>query len=218
MSSRVVAFVPIKLQSQRLPGKNLKLLGPLPLLRYVFEMLVEIDLIDDVYAFCSDDSIIDLLPKKVKFLKREESLDSDETLGSEIYDSFVSKIDSDYYLLAHSTSPFIEADTIRDALTKVMSGDFDSAFTAQKIKNFVWYQEKPLNYSLDFVPRTQDIEPIYVECSAFFIFKKEGWTDYQRRIGDLPYMVLLSGRESVDIDDQEDFLLAQFYLDKDPSG
>ena len=214
MSSKVVAFVPIKLNSQRLAGKNLKVLGSLPLIQYILKSLLQVDRIDDVYVFCSDDTIVEFLPDQVKFLKRDASLDTDETLGSAIYESFVSHVKADYYLLAHATSPFIKPETISNALSQVLYSDFDSAYTAQAVNNFVWFQNKPLNYSPDFIPRTQDIEPVYIECSAFFIFSRRYWLDKRRRIGDSPYMVLLEGREAIDIDNDVDFTLAEFYLDR----
>jgi len=214
MSSKVVAFVPIKLNSQRLAGKNLKILGSQPLIQYILKSLLQVDRIDDVYVFCSDDSIVEFLPDQVKFLKRDASLDTDETLGSTIYESFVSHVKADYYLLAHATSPFIKSETISNALSQVLHSNFDSAYTAEAVNNFVWFQNKPLNYLPDFIPRTQDIEPVYIECSAFFIFSRRYWLDKKRRIGDAPYMVLLEGREAIDIDNNVDFTLAEFYLDK----
>ena len=89
---KVVAFVPIRLNSKRVVGKNLKMLGDKPLLQYILETLVTVPQIDEVYVYCSDESIIPYLPQKVKFLKRSTSLDSDETLGKEIYISVRSDI------------------------------------------------------------------------------------------------------------------------------
>ena len=83
---RVVAFVPIRLNSKRVVGKNLKMLGNRPLLQYILETLRNTASIDEVYVYCSQEEIIPLLPQGVKFLKRDESLDRDETLGQEIYD------------------------------------------------------------------------------------------------------------------------------------
>lgn len=214
MSKRVVAFVPIKLNSQRLAGKNLKVLGTIPLIQHILNSLVKVKNIDDVYVFCSDSSIVNILPDGVKFIKRDKSLDLDEALGADIYNSFLNCIDADYYVLAHATSPFIKSETISNAIDKVLNEEYDSAFTLQAVKNFVWYQNKPLNYSLDLIPRTQDIEPIYVECSAFFIFSKKQWKNSKRRIGVNPYMVILEGPEATDIDTQEDFSLAEFYINK----
>ena len=81
---KVVAFVPIRLNSKRVVGKNLKLLGEKPLLHYILETLTKVASLDKVYVYCSQEEIIPYLPEGVKFLKRSTSLDRDETLGQEI--------------------------------------------------------------------------------------------------------------------------------------
>ncbi|MBR2637463.1 MAG: acylneuraminate cytidylyltransferase family protein [Bacteroidaceae bacterium] len=202
---KVVAFVPIRLNSKRVAGKNLKLLGDKPLLLYILETLVKVPQLTDVYVYCSQESIIPYLPKGVKFLKRDSSLDSDETLGKEIYEAFVRDIDADIYMLAHTTSPFIKPETISNALEKVINGGHDSSFSAQKIQTFTWYDGKPLNYDLKEIPRTQTIEPVYVETSAFYIFKREVWTELHQRVGNRPFMAITDAIEGVDIDNPEDF-------------
>lgn len=209
---KIVAFVPIRLNSKRVVGKNLKLLGNKPLLKYVFEKLLNVKSIDEVYAYCSSDEIVQYLPEGVKFLKRSISLDSDETLGHEIYSAFVKDVDADIYVLAHTTSPFIKPESISSAIDKLIYDNFDSAFSVEKIQTFTWYKNSPLNYSLTLVPRTQDLEPIYVETSAFFIFKKEIWTLHGRRIGFKPYLQVVDKVEAVDIDNPEDFQLAELIV------
>ncbi|MBR6648734.1 MAG: acylneuraminate cytidylyltransferase family protein [Bacteroidaceae bacterium] len=210
---KAVAFVPIRLNSKRVVGKNLKKLGEKPLLQYILETLVKVQGLDEIYVYCSQESIIPYLPKGVKFLKRDTSLDSDETLGKEIYEAFVKDVQADVYMLAHTTSPFVKPGTIEKALKAVTSGKHDSAFSAQKIQTFTWFNGKPLNYSLKEIPRTQTIEPIYVETSAFYIFRREVWTELNQRIGNNPYMALTDTIESVDIDNPEDFEFASTIIE-----
>ena len=211
---KVVAFVPIRLNSKRVVGKNLKMLGNRPLLQYILETLRNTASIDEVYVYCSQEEIIPLLPQGVKFLKRDESLDRDETLGQEIYDAFTKEVDADIYILAHTTSPFIKAETIENAVRQVTEGNHDSAFSAQKVQTFSWYKGHPLNYDLKEIPRTQTIEPVYFETSAFYIFRREVWTVLNQRIGNNPYMALTDTIESVDIDNPEDFEFASVIIDK----
>ncbi len=206
---KTVAFVPIRLNSKRVAGKNLKLLGKKPLLCYILESLQKVNTIDEVYVYCSNDSIVQYLPHGIKFLKRPESLDRDETLGQEIYDAFINTIKADVYILAHTTSPFIQSATIENALDKIINDDYDSAFSAEKIQTFAWYKGKPLNYDLKAIPRTQTIEPVYIETSAFFMFKRDIWTEHHQRIGFKPYMAILDKIEGVDIDWPEDFEFAE---------
>ncbi|MCM1150759.1 MAG: acylneuraminate cytidylyltransferase family protein [Alistipes sp.] len=206
---KTVAFVPIRLNSQRVEGKNLRQLGGKPLLRHILDALSSCRRIDEIYVYCSDESIRPLLPGGVRFLRRSEMLDRDTTLGCEIYDAFTAEVEADFYVLAHATSPFIRPETIDGALERVHSGEYDSAFSAERIRTFAWYGGRPLNYSLDNIPRTQTIEPVYVETSAFFIFPRALWCERHRRIGDRPYMAVVDRIEGLDIDYPEDFAMAE---------
>lgn len=206
---KTAAFVPIRLNSQRVAGKNLRQLGGEPLMCHILRTLTRVEGIDEVYVYCSDESIRDLLPPGVRFLRRNAGLDRDTTLGRAIYDSFTAQIEADLYVLAHATSPFIRAETIEGALRQVRSGSYDSAFSAEKIQTFAWFGGRPLNYAPDNIPRTQTIEPVYIETSAFFIFPRTLWTEHHRRIGDNPYMAVVDRIEGMDIDNPEDFTMAE---------
>ena len=206
---RRVAFVPIRLNSQRVEGKNLRELGGRPLMAYLLESLAAARNIDKVYVYCSNPAIVEYLPEGVEWLQRDECLDQNTTLGEEIYDAFTREVEADIYILAHATSPFIRTATIEQAVRSVESGEYDSAFSAERVQTFAWWQGRPLNYSLQHVPRTQDLEPLYVETSAFFVFRAEVWREQHRRIGQRPYMAVTDRIESMDIDDPDDFLLAE---------
>ena len=127
---KTAAFVPIRLNSQRVSGKNLRPLSGSPLMCHILRTLTEVEGIDEVYVYCSDERIREFLPEGVRFLRRSEELDRDTTLGREIYDSFTAEVEADLYVLAHATSPFIRAETVADALRKVVSGEYDSAFSS----------------------------------------------------------------------------------------
>lgn len=206
---KTVAFVPIRLNSQRVAGKNLRLLGGKPLMCHILETLVRVRGIDEVYVFCSDRRIEEYLPERVRFLERSADLDRDTTLGAEIYDSFTARVEADLYVLAHATSPFLRPATLEDALTEVVSGRHDSAFSAERIQTFAWFEGRPLNYSCEAIPRTQTLEPVYIETSAFFIFPRTLWLGRHRRIGERPYMAVVDRIEGLDIDNPEDFTMAE---------
>ena len=209
MIMKRVAFVPVRLNSQRVEGKNLRELGGRPLMTYLLETLTRVDNIDEVYVYCSNPAVIPYLPEGVKFLQRDERLDQNTTLGAEIYDAFTREVEADIYILAHATSPFIRSATIANAVAQVESGEYDSAFSAERVQTFAWWQDRPLNYSLERVPRTQDLEPVYVETSAFFVFREDVWREKHRRIGERAYMAVTDRIESMDIDNTDDFLLAE---------
>lgn len=205
---KVVAFVPIKLNNQRLPGKNLLPLAGEPLCRHVFKALLAVRGVDEVVAHCSDVSLAEYLPEGVRLILRDKELDGDLVKGLGIYEAFIRDVDADVYILAHATSPFIEAATIQRGVDAVLSGRHDSAFSAQRVQTFVWFGGRPVNYELGDVPRTQDIEPVWIETSAFYVFQKEVLMRTHRRIGDKPFLVEVSGLEAIDIDEREDYEMA----------
>lgn len=202
---KVVAFVPIKLNSQRLPHKNILPLGEHPLCWHVLNTLLQVEQIDETYVYCSDPMIKQYVPEGVIYKKRDARLDGDTVKGFEIYRSFIEEVDADIYVLAHTTSPFIKKESVEAALNAVISGEHDSAFSAERIQTFAWYKQKPINYDLNDVPRTQDMEPIWVETSAFYIFRKEIFTKHNRRVGFSPYIQEVFGIEAIDIDEKKDY-------------
>ncbi len=205
---KTVALIPIKLNSQRLPHKNILPIAGHPLCWHICNTLLQVNGIDDVYVYCSDPAVTEYLPKDTIYKQREKRLDGDNVKGFDIYRSFINEIDADNYVLAHTTSPFIKASSIENALGHVLAGENDSAFSAERVQNFAWFQGRPINYDINDVPRTQDMEPIWVETSAFFIFKKEIFTVHNRRIGFNPFIQEVSGIEAVDIDEKKDYELA----------
>ena len=205
---KTVAFIPIKMNSQRLPHKNILPVAGHPLCWHLCDSLLKAKGIDEVYVYCSDEDIKNYIPEGIIFKQREKWLDGDKIKGFDIYREFIKEVDADVYVLAHTTSPFIKVASIENALSHIISGDNDSAFSAERIQTFAWYKGKPINYDLNDVPRTQDMEPIWVETSAFFMFKKEIFTVHNRRIGYNPYIQEVSGIEAVDIDEKKDYELA----------
>jgi len=171
-------------------------------------LLLQVKGIDEVYVYCSDEDVTNYIPERAIFKKREKWLDGDLVKGFDIYRSFINEVDADVYVLAHTTSPFIKVSSIENALSHILSGENDSAFSAERIQTFAWYKEQPINYDLNDVPRTQDIEPIWVETSAFFMFKKDIFTVHNRRIGYYPFIQEVSGIEAMDIDEKKDYDLA----------
>lgn len=208
MEKKVVALVPIKLNSQRLPNKNILPIGGKPLCWYICKRLLEVKRIDEIYVYCSDKSVDRYLPKGIHIKERPQWMDGNEVKGSDIYEGFINSVDADVYVLAHTTSPFVKSTSISNALEKVLSGEYDSAFSATCYKTFAWYNKQPINYELKNVPRTQDIEPVWIETSAFYIFQKEIFTLKHQRIGANPYIQAVSGMEAVDIDEKSDYEMA----------
>lgn len=210
---KIVAIMPIKLNNERCPGKNTRLLGNKPLLCYELDNLKETKLLDSINVFCSSEDVVKYLPKNVKFIKRSPELDLPTSNFNQIFSAFIEKEYADIYVYAHATAPFITVDTMRECINAVISGEYDSAFCAQKIQTFLWQDGKPLNFDSNNLPRTQDLKPVYQETSGVYVFTREVFEKYKRRIGIKPFIKCVSLKEAVDIDNPEDFELAERLVD-----
>lgn len=212
---KTVAIMPIKLKNERLPGKNTMLLAGKPLLQHQLLATMQSGLADEIYVYCSDEAVCPYLPAGVKFLKRSPDLDLPTSNFTQIFSAFSRTVPADIYVYVHATAPFITVETITECIRAVQGGAFDSAFCAVKIQDFLWKQGEPLNFDAANIPRSQDLEPIYRETSGVYVFTREVFDRFSRRIGRNPYIKEVSYKEAVDINNPEDFKLAEAvaYLD-----
>lgn len=127
---------------------------------------------------------------------------------NEVLQAFAREIPSDIYVMTHTTAPFIKSSSIKKGLEAVLSGDFDSSFAVKKLQDFLWKDGRPFNYELDNIPRTQDLPPLFEETSGFYIYKSNIIRNLNRRIGQKPFLVEVGEIESIDIDEPEDFKIA----------
>lgn len=209
---KIVAIMPIKLINERCPGKNTRMLGNKPLLQYELDNLKITNLCDSINVYCSDEAVLPFLPEKVNFIKRPTDLDLPTSNFTQIFKAFMSQMDADIYVYAHATAPFISVDTMKQCIEAVLSGNYDSAFCAVKLQDYLWKNGEPLNFDATNLPRTQDLEPIYQETSGVYVFTKEVFNKYGRRIGIKPFIKEVTFKEAVDIDNIEDFELAEVML------
>ena len=199
----------MKLNNQRLPQKNTKsFTNGKPLCHYILSTLLTVEKIDEIYVYCSNPDIQKFIPDGIQFLRRSESLDQDTTSMTEVLTSFTKEIPADIYVMTHSTAPFISKKSIEKGLSAVLTDGFDSSFAAKKLQDFLWKDGAPFNYKLDSIPRTQDLPAFYEETSGFYIYKHDVMTKLQRRIGNKPFIVQVGEIEAVDIDEPEDFMIA----------
>lgn len=212
---KIVAIMPIKLKNERCEGKNIRLLGGKPLLQYELNSLKNTGLCDSINVYCSSEDIIPYLPQGVNFIKRPETLDLPSANFSQIFENFIKIVDADIYVYAHATAPFVTKKTMEKCINAVKFWGYDSAFCALKLQDYLWQNGEPLNFDATNVPRTQDLEPIYQETSGVYVFTKEVFLKSHRRIGERPYVSEVSFKEAVDIDEPEDFELAEKILEID---
>ncbi len=207
---KIVSVMPIKLHNKRLPNKNLLKLGDTFLLNHNLKTLLSLEILDDIYVYCSQESIMEYVPRGVKFLQRDTRLDSDESNFTQIFEAFSAVVCADIYVYTHATAPFLSQKSLQACIDSVLKEGYDSAFSATRIQDFLWTKDfVPLNFDAHNIPRSQDLEVIYRETSGVYVFKNEVFRELRRRIGNNPKAIEVGLKEAIDINTKEDFELAE---------
>jgi len=211
---RVAAIVPMRHSSERVPGKNYRILGDRPLYHHVVGMLLEVPEIDEVVIDTDSDFIMDdaraAFPS-VRLLERPEHLRAGEIPMNDVLLNTVGQLEADLFLQTHSTNPFLRAATVSAALRQLMtSSQHDSLFTVTRIQARLWTADGgPLNHDPSVLLRTQDLAPVYLENSCGYVFTRQVLETRGNRIGEHPMMFEIDPSEAVDIDEERDFALAE---------
>ncbi len=206
---KTVAMIPIKLNNERVPGKNIKKFEDgTPLMSLIQKACLGAKKVDEVYVYCSNPNVKDYLEEGVKYLQRPDFLDTNKVNCNDIIREFMKEVDADIYVVSHATGPFTQSNSIDACVDAVASGEYDSAFLARRLQEFLWCKGTAMNFDIQHFPRTQDLEPIYSEAPGAYVFSKETFTKYDRRVGMHPYIHEISEIESRDIDYPDDFDIA----------
>ncbi|ELB3229869.1 hypothetical protein RHJ27_002080, partial [Campylobacter coli] len=205
---KFVAVVPIYTNTSM--KKNFLLLNGKPLFLYIFETLMQTPMIDEVVCYSSNEAIKEFLPKGVLFVKRDQALDNDDVMSHDILKKMSIDIQTDYFILCSISSPFIKSSSIVKGIELILSGRYDSVFSVERHKKYMWFFNKPLNYSLDGIKkRTKEVESVYSETQGFYIFKRDLAFEFGKDIDTNNAMVQISKIEAVNVKDEEDLELAQ---------
>ena len=113
--------------------------------------------------------------------------------------------------MTHTTNPLLTSKTISNAINVFLNqSDHDSLFTVNKIQTrFYDKNVTPINHDPDNLIRTQDLPTWYEENSCLYIFSKQSFCKTNARIGSYPMMYPISKNEAVDIDDMDDWNMAE---------
>ena len=214
----ITCLLAMKLHSERVPNKNYRLLGHKPLYRWMLDKLLDVNEISKIII---NTDAIHILQKdeifqneKITLRQRPEHLIGDLVSMNKIIEDDLENVDSDIFLMTHTTNPFLEQESIKQGITKFLKGfevgDFDSLFTVNKIQTrFYDSYLKPINHDLADLKRTQDLEVWYEENSNFYIFTKDSFAINKNRIGNKPLIYENNKLECLDIDTQDEWDFAE---------
>jgi CMP-N-acetylneuraminic acid synthetase len=215
---KVVALVPMRHHSQRVPGKNYRLLDGKPLFHHIIKTLLEVSEIDVVVVNTDSPDIITGLAEffpSVQVIFRPEDLRADDVPMNEILTYDTSQVKADFYLQTHSTNPLLRSETISSAIQNLLATypTYDSLFSVTRLQTRLWDQlGRAINHNPAVLLQTQDLPPVYEENSCLYIFTRQTLLERRNRLGERPMMFEIDAAEAWDIDEELDFALAEFLM------
>jgi CMP-N-acetylneuraminic acid synthetase len=220
MKSRIIALVPMRHNSERVPGKNYRMFAGKPLFHCILVSLLKCDYVEEIVIDTDSPAIMEDVSKKfpqVKLLERPNHLRAGTVPMNDVLAWDVSQIEADFYLQTHSTNPLLRTETIKEAIEFFLRHypHCDSLFSVTRLQTRLWDQKtRPVNHNPKILLCTQDLPPIYEENSNLYIFTKDSLENNKNRIGDNPIIFEIDRREAIDIDEELDFQIAEFLYQK----
>lgn len=215
---RIVALLPMKANSERVIGKNFRDFNGKPLFRWILDTLLAVEQIDqiiintDARAILASNGLVDT--DRIFIRDRKPEICGDFVSMNLVLADDVAHVPADVYVMTHTTNPLLSVESVRGAIALYAAaqadGSGDSVFTVNKFQTrFYRADGSAINHDPDKLIRTQDLKPWYEENSNLYVFSADSFAGTKARIGRRPKMYEMGRTESVDIDDQESWYMAE---------
>ena len=214
MTMSIIAFMPMRHSSERVPGKNYRSFNGRPLFHHAVSTLLAVPQITTVVIDTDSPTIVEQCAERfpeVHCIDRPEHLLGGETPMTEVLRHDASVFPSRWYLQTHSTNPLLRPETIERAISELEDSldEHDSLFSVTRLQTRLYDADGvAVNHDPTILLRTQDLPPIYEENSNLYIFTAAQIAQ-GRRMGDRPIMFEIDPLEAIDIDEEHDFVIAE---------
>lgn len=170
---KITAVVPVRKGSQRVPSKNLRPFADTTILELKLKTLKESGVFDDIVVNTdSEEAIAIAIANGVSYHRRDEYFASSVCSGSDFAVHLAETTDTDIFVYSPSTSPFVSIETMKECVKKFKeSDDIDCVATVSAVKQFLWFDNKAVNYDPQNTPRSQDL-PDFVALNFGFTVMK----------------------------------------------
>lgn len=215
---KIVALVPMRHDSQRVKGKNYRMLAGKPLYQHILSTLMFCPEIVEIVVDTDSEVIMEGVKAtypEVRILIRPDHLRGGGTPMNEVLLHDTAQVEADFYLQTHSTNPLLRSETISRAIETLLENypDYDSLFSVTRLQTRLWDElGRAINHNPAILLRTQDLPPVYEENSCLYIFTRETLVSEHNRLGKRPYLFEIGTDEAWDIDDEIDFQIVDLLM------
>jgi CMP-N-acetylneuraminic acid synthetase len=218
--TKIVALVPMRHHSQRVPGKNYRLLAGKPLFHHVIETLLSIPEIAEVVVDTDSEPVMEGLHDhfpQVIIINRPKHLRADDVPMNQILIHDAEQVPADFYLQTHSTNPLLKPQTVSQAIQSFLTAypERDSLFSVTRLQTRLYDKDgRAINHNPEELLQTQHLPPVYEENSCIYIFNRANLIAKGHRISDRAMMFEIDAAEAWDIDEELDFAITDFLMKK----
>jgi CMP-N-acetylneuraminic acid synthetase len=215
---KLVALIPMRHHSQRVPGKNYRPLAGKPLFHHITETLLSVPEVDTVVVDTDSEPVMDGLRQhfpQVVIIERPENLCADDIPMNDILLYDTGQVQADFYLQTHSTNPLLKPETISRGIQTFLENypKYDTLFSVTRLQTRLYDQHgQAINHNPAQLLQTQDLPPVYEENSCLYLFTRETLLKHGHRIGPSPLMFEIDADEAWDIDEELDFKICDFLM------
>ncbi len=221
-----IAIITARGGSKRIPKKNIKEFCGKPIIAYSIEAALNSGMYDEVMVSTDSEEIAEIAKKygaQVPFL-RSEKTSNDFATTRDVLDEVIEEYKKrgksfDFMTCIYPTAPFVTADKLKEAVTKLSESDADWAMpvTAYSFppQRAMVIRDGGLEYQYPEYKntRSQDLEPIYHDCGQFYVYKIDVYMGDRQGSGKvLP--LITPEEETQDIDNISDWIIAEIKYQK----
>ena len=212
---RVIALVPMRHESERVPQKNLRPLAGKPLYAHILETLQACAQVEQIVVDTDSPTIwegIEAGFPGILLLERPKHLRGGDVPMNEVLLHDVTQVPAQFYLQTHSTNPLLKAATIKRAIDDYFAAypENDSLFSVTRLQARLWSAgTEPINHDPAELIRTQDLAPVFLENSCVYIFERKSFLQRKNRIGISPIRFEIQADEAIEIDRESDFAIVE---------
>lgn len=218
----ITAFLPCRSGSQRVINKNTRPFADIEggIIELKLKQLLKIDAFNEIILSTDDEKAMDIALKindsRIKIIPRPKELCLSTTKVEDLIMYIPTIVKTEHIFWVHATTPLVDENVINKALIEYESAlieGYDSIMSVTEYKSFLWDADKKdiINFDRSKIkyPQTQELKPLFEINHAFYAMSKTFYNLYRDRIGKNPYLFKLSKIEAVDIDWEEDFVIAE---------
>lgn len=219
ISKEIVAIIPARGGSKRIPQKNMKFLAGKPLLAYTIEASLKSNLINKTFVSTDDDNIADIAIKYgAEVIMRPDQISKDDSSTEQAMIHAVEQIEKrgyeqiDYVVLLQPTSPLRGSNIIDNGINLMLKFDVDSVLSVCEIQNYYlsgYFSDDYYIREYDNRPFSQSMPKKYRENGALYITKKDLLLTNKNRTNGKTKAIVMDELESIDIDNEDDFNLVE---------